>query len=287
MHPLHVYERSLLKQGLPGFSSGDTVSVHVRVQEAGRERIQRFTGVVIRRHENGLSSTFTVRKTSGGVGVERIFPLHSPVIDKLEIVQYGKVRRSRLYYLRNLKGKNAQVPARVPKERMMLHALKVSPDGPRLFAIDGPQGELLRVVKEPSFISLYWPVVNYSWEAFASDVSKIFDKIYERQVPVLRIYSSFTDGSDEEAQLRCPVVRSWKEGARIPTFTRIFSPRMDVSFDHPGAQLGPQLVGAWISASAVSEMSEIVASLLISSARIKKRKRWFKENIASTLGQLT
>ncbi len=93
----------------PAFRVGDTVNVHFRIREGDKERIQVFKGVVIRRTKGGSGATFTVRKVSGGVGVERIFPLHSPRIEKIEITARGHVRRSRLYYLRDLRGKKARL----------------------------------------------------------------------------------------------------------------------------------------------------------------------------------
>ena len=106
---VHRLEGDYLKDNLPEFRAGDTVKVHVRVTEGQKERIQVFQGVVIGRRGGGTRETFTVRKISGGVGVERIFPLHSPVIDKIEVVRRGKVRRSKLYYLRGLRGKAARI----------------------------------------------------------------------------------------------------------------------------------------------------------------------------------
>ncbi|MDR1085972.1 MAG: 50S ribosomal protein L19 [Deltaproteobacteria bacterium] len=94
---------------LPSFRPGDTVAVHVRIKEGDKERIQVFKGVVIRRRKGTMDSSFTVRKISYGVGVERIFPTNSPIIDKVEVVTEGRVRRSRLYYLRKLRGKAAKV----------------------------------------------------------------------------------------------------------------------------------------------------------------------------------
>jgi len=91
------------------FRPGDTVKVHVKIKEGDKERIQAFQGVVISKRKCGLRSSFTVRKVSYGVGVERIFPLHSPTIDRVDLVQRGRVRRARLYYLRNLKGKAARI----------------------------------------------------------------------------------------------------------------------------------------------------------------------------------
>jgi large subunit ribosomal protein L19 len=98
-----------LRKDLPEFRPGDTVRVHVKVVEGSRERIQVFEGVVIKRRGGGISETFTVRKVSYGVGVERTFPLHSPRIDKIEVVRRGKVRRAKLYYLRELRGKAARI----------------------------------------------------------------------------------------------------------------------------------------------------------------------------------
>ena len=98
-----------LRSDLPTFRPGDTVKVHVKVVEGTRERIQLFEGVVIKRRGGGISETFTVRKISYGVGVERTFPVHTPKIAKLEIVRKGKVRRAKLYYLRNLRGKAARI----------------------------------------------------------------------------------------------------------------------------------------------------------------------------------
>lgn len=98
-----------LRTDLPSFRPGDTVRVHVKVIEGTRERIQIFEGVVIKRRGGGISETFTVRKVSYGVGVERAFPVHTPKIAKLEVIRRGKVRRAKLYYLRNLRGKKARI----------------------------------------------------------------------------------------------------------------------------------------------------------------------------------
>jgi large subunit ribosomal protein L19 len=98
-----------LRSDVPAFRPGDTVKVHVKVVEGTRERIQLFEGVVIKRRGGGISETFTVRKISYGVGVERTFPVHTPKIAKLEVVRKGKVRRAKLYYLRNLRGKAARI----------------------------------------------------------------------------------------------------------------------------------------------------------------------------------
>ena len=102
-------EKEQLRMDLPGFKSGDTVRVHVTIKEGEKERIQVFEGVVIRKRKGWTGATFTVRKVSYGVGVERIFPFHSPIIDRIEVVTRGRVRRSRLYYLRKLRGKAARI----------------------------------------------------------------------------------------------------------------------------------------------------------------------------------
>jgi len=112
MNKTDLVDAPYLRTDLPDFRPGDTVRVHVRVVEAGRERIQVFQGVVIRRQGGGLQETFTVRKISFGVGVERTFPLHSPSIGKLEVVSRGHVRRAKLYYLRERRGKKARIRER-------------------------------------------------------------------------------------------------------------------------------------------------------------------------------
>ena len=112
MNTIDRLEREQMRIDIPQFRAGDTVKVHVKISEGEKDRIQVFQGVVIGRHNSGLKSSFTVRKVSYGVGVERVFPLHSPAIDRIEMVQPGKVRRSRLYYLRNLRGKAARVKTR-------------------------------------------------------------------------------------------------------------------------------------------------------------------------------
>jgi large subunit ribosomal protein L19 len=105
MDKLKLVEATQMKTGIPAFSPGDTLNVHVRVIEGDKERIQQFQGVVIGRHGSGMNATFTVRKISDGIGVERIFPLHSPRIAKVEKVKEGNVRRAKLYYLRALASK--------------------------------------------------------------------------------------------------------------------------------------------------------------------------------------
>jgi large subunit ribosomal protein L19 len=112
MNTTDLIEQSFLRTDLPAFRPGDTVKVHVRVVEGNRERVQVFQGVVIARSGGGIRETFTVRKISFGVGVERTFPVHSPSIAKLELVQRGRVRRAKLYYLRDLRGKKARIRER-------------------------------------------------------------------------------------------------------------------------------------------------------------------------------
>lgn len=109
MNKTDLVEKPRLRKDVPVFRPGDTVKVHVRVVEAGRERVQAFQGVVLRRKGGGLRETFTVRKVSFGVGVERTFPVHSPSISKIEIVSRGDVRRAKLYYLRERRGKRARI----------------------------------------------------------------------------------------------------------------------------------------------------------------------------------
>ncbi len=109
MNKIDLVEKPRLRDDLPEFRPGDTVRVHVRVAEAGRERIQVFQGVVIRRQGGGMRETFTVRKISFGVGVERTFPVHSPTVARIEVVTRGRVRRAKLYYLRERRGKAARI----------------------------------------------------------------------------------------------------------------------------------------------------------------------------------
>ncbi len=109
MHKLDAVDQASLRDDIPAFRAGDTLRVHVKVVEGTRSRVQVFQGVVIRRHGGGIGETFTVRKVSFGVGVERTFPLHTPIIDKIEVLTRGDVRRAKLYYLRDLRGKAAKI----------------------------------------------------------------------------------------------------------------------------------------------------------------------------------
>ncbi|MFO7802102.1 MAG: 50S ribosomal protein L19 [Desulfovermiculus sp.] len=112
MDVLKKIEQEHMRIDVPQFRAGDTVNVHIRIIEGEKERIQVFKGTVIRMRKGGTNATFTVRKVSGGIGVERVFPLHAPSIEKIEVVTRGKVRQGRIYYLRNLKGKAARIKPR-------------------------------------------------------------------------------------------------------------------------------------------------------------------------------
>ena len=113
MDALKLIEQSSMKAEAPVIEVGDLVKVHVRIKEGDKSRIQVFEGTVIAKKHGGISETFTVRRVAHGCGIERVFPLHSPVVDKVEIVRYGKVRRAKLYYLRDRVGKAAKVKSKV------------------------------------------------------------------------------------------------------------------------------------------------------------------------------
>jgi large subunit ribosomal protein L19 len=112
MEKLKQLEREMMRLDLPELAPGDTVKVHVKIKEGEKERIQVFQGVVISKRNGTTNATFTVRKVSYGVGVERVFPTHSPIIDKVEVVTRGRVRRAKIYYLRKLRGKAARIKER-------------------------------------------------------------------------------------------------------------------------------------------------------------------------------
>jgi len=116
MDKLKLVEQSLINEDIPSFTAGDTVNVHYRVREGEKERIQQYEGVVLAERGNGPNRTFTVRKMSGSVGVERIFPFNSPFIAKREVKKRGKVRRSKLFYLRELRGKAARIKEKESKK---------------------------------------------------------------------------------------------------------------------------------------------------------------------------
>ncbi len=117
MHKLEAVERRYMRMDIPDFKAGDTLRVHFRIKEGEKERIQAFEGVCIRYRKGGVRASFTVRKVSYGVGVERTFPLHSPLIEKIEVLSRGRVRRARLYYLRKLRGKAARIKEIQPGRR--------------------------------------------------------------------------------------------------------------------------------------------------------------------------
>lgn len=137
MNILEKIQRENLKKGIPDFRPGDTVRVHCKIREGDKERIQVFEGVCIRRRRGGIQGSFTVRKVSYGVGVERNFPLHSPQINRIEVTSAGRVRRSRLYYLRRLSGKAARIEGREWKDEGLTEevadaeATTVPEDAPR------------------------------------------------------------------------------------------------------------------------------------------------------------
>jgi len=116
MKQIMQLEKTYMKDKVPPFKSGDTVKVHVKIKEGDKERIQVFQGTVIGRRGGGVGETFTVRKISSGIGVERIFPLHSPNVSKIERVRQGKVRRAKLYYMRDLTGKSARIDEKLEEK---------------------------------------------------------------------------------------------------------------------------------------------------------------------------
>lgn len=115
MNIVDQLELEQMKKDIPIFKAGDTLKVHVKITEGDKQRIQIYEGMCIRRRNRGLGSSYTVRKISGSIGVERVFPLHSPSVAQIEVVRCGRVRRAKLYYLRNLRGK----AARIPEKRMV------------------------------------------------------------------------------------------------------------------------------------------------------------------------
>ncbi len=116
MKQIEQLEKTYMKDKVPAFQSGDTVKVHVKIREGDKERIQVFQGTVIGRRGGGICETFTVRKISSGVGVERVFPLHSPNVSKIERIRQGKVHRAKLYYMRSLTGKSARIDEKLEEK---------------------------------------------------------------------------------------------------------------------------------------------------------------------------
>jgi len=117
MDIIQTHTKEQIRTDLPEFRVGDTVKVHYKIKEGAKERVQVFQGIVIQKKGAGISRTFTVRKVSNGIGVERIFPSHSPLIDKLEIVRFGQVRRAKLFYLRTAKGKASRIKEKRPPSK--------------------------------------------------------------------------------------------------------------------------------------------------------------------------
>ena len=148
MRRLDFVEKETLRRGLPPFRVGDTVRVHARIREGEKERIQVFEGVVIRRRGGGVSEPFTVRKISNAVGVERIFPVQSPLVSKVEIKSRGHVRRSRLYYLRELRGKKARLQSKVRNLSSLLVPDEVEPSEDEVLPADPPVEETEAVAEE-------------------------------------------------------------------------------------------------------------------------------------------
>ena len=173
MNKTDLVEQSYLRSDIPEFRPGDTVKVHVRVVEGSRERVQVFQGVVIRRQNGGLRETFTVRKISFGVGVERTFPVHSPSIAKLEVVSRGKVRRAKLYYLRELRGKKARI-----KERR-LDDVKLAALEAAARAAQQPENEDADDGDEPQDADLVVAIGDGADEAEASGVVPDEDPVTE------------------------------------------------------------------------------------------------------------
>ena len=155
MREIQELEKKALRTDHPDFRPGDTVRVHVRIKEGDKERIQVFEGAVLQRHRGGIHATFTVRKVSYGVGVERVFPLHSPMIAKIELKSRGRVRRSRLYYLRERTGKAARIRDRY-RYRLLL---KAAPG----IRVQGPMRDWLGRVEIPRKLRVQVDIDPYSF----------------------------------------------------------------------------------------------------------------------------
>ena len=159
MKRIQQIEKSYLMQNLPEFSSGDTLRVHVKIKEGDKERIQVFQGIVIGRRGSGTGATFTVLKMSAGIGVERIFPLHSPNIDKIERIKIGSVRRAKLNYLRELTGKSARIKERIVDStkkttKTVAEAVKEENAEPKLNAVPEVSGTAADSTSEDTTVQL-------------------------------------------------------------------------------------------------------------------------------------
>ena len=199
MNTTDLVEQSYLRRGLPQFRPGDTVKVHARVVEGNRERVQVFQGVVIRRSGGGLRETFTVRKNSFGVGVERTFPLHSPSIAKLEVVQHGHVRRAKLYYLRDLRGKKARIKERRIDEGKLaaMEAMRAEEEASGTAAAEGSMEALEEAGVSRDAIEVMPPHGSFTWDfrpgaAFVDGADPVTEEAAE-------VGAASEDGADPSA----------------------------------------------------------------------------------------
>jgi large subunit ribosomal protein L19 len=167
MNKVDLIERTRLRKDIPPFRPGDQVKVHVKVREGGRERLQVFEGVVISRRGGGLRESFTVRKVSFGVGVERTFPIHAPAVAKLEVVRHGKVRRAKLYYLRELSGRRAKIEER----RSRIQEWKPQADVPEEPEAEATVAEEPAVAEETAVEEVAPPVAEESSTPVAEEAA--------------------------------------------------------------------------------------------------------------------
>jgi len=159
MNVLDAVDAASLRSDVPTFRSGDEIKIHVRVIEGSKSRIQVFQGLVIRRQGSGVRETFTIRKLSYGVGVERTFPIHTPVIEKYEMVRRGDVRRAKLYYLRDLRGKASKIKERrgvggefIVEEVIAAPVVAAAPVAPVAEVVEAPAVEVVEVVETPEVV---------------------------------------------------------------------------------------------------------------------------------------
>jgi large subunit ribosomal protein L19 len=198
MNTTDLVEQFYLRKGLPSFRPGDTVKVHVRVVEGNRERVQVFQGVVIRRSGGGLRETFTVRKISFGVGVERTFPLHSPSIAKLEVSQRGHVRRAKLYYLRDLRGKKARIKERRIDEAKLAELEAIEDEAVEELAEEGS----MEALEEAESASQLDPDATESDDEEAAAEEAADEQPAEVQAEAADTESADADASADEAEER-------------------------------------------------------------------------------------
>jgi large subunit ribosomal protein L19 len=191
MHPTETIDRDSLRSDIPEFRPGDTVKVHVRVVEGNRERVQIFQGAVMRRQGGGVSETFTVRKVSFGVGVERTFPVHSPTIAKIEVTTLGDVRRAKLYYLRERHGKAAKI-----KERRGVRGVVAATTGAAADAETDAEAEDL--VDEELELDEEFDVDEVDEEYEVDEVDE--DEVDEDEVEGVEAEAEGAEGVDETAE---------------------------------------------------------------------------------------